>query len=168
MSEETIQHKMDEKFGVNEDAALETFRKGFSGHSDISALFVDNSTLTTDNLMILDVLAKKSKTPAYRGFFAYELLLFGSIPATHTDGDLPFFFNNMACIDYMIAGDESCVVLKKNVCCPTFQQAVTRTAESSLYKSLFAKLFCQSVPASFAPTQPHAAPKMAPPRMSVG
>lgn len=34
-------------------------------------------------LMILDVLAKKSKASAYRGFFAY---------------DLPFFFNNRPCI----------------------------------------------------------------------
>ena len=106
MSEETIQQKLDEKFGVNKEAALAAFRKGFPGHPDVDALFVDNSTLTTDNLMILDVLAKKSEAPAYRGFFAYDLPLFGGIPAMHTGGDLPFFFNNMDCIDYMIAGDE--------------------------------------------------------------
>lgn len=107
MSEETIQQKLDEKFGANKEAALAAFRKGFAGHPDVDALFVDNSVLTTDNLMILDVLARKSKAPAYRGFFAYDLPLFGGIPATHTGGDLPFFFNNMSCIDYMIAGDEA-------------------------------------------------------------
>ena len=46
-------------------------------------LNVQYSTLVTDDLMILDVLAKKSKASAYRGFFAY---------------DLPFFFNNRPCI----------------------------------------------------------------------
>lgn len=51
-------------------------------------------------------LAEQSNAPAYRGFYAYTMPLFGGIPASHTGGDLPYLFDNVECIDYMVAGDE--------------------------------------------------------------
>lgn len=106
MSEETIQANLDQKFGEKKDAALEAFHKAFPDHPDVDALYVDNSVLSTDGIMILDTLAEQSNAPAYRGFYAYTMPLFGGIPASHTGGDLPYLFDNVECIDYMVAGDE--------------------------------------------------------------
>ena len=106
MTEESIQQKLEAEFGENTEAALEAFRKAFPGHDDVDALYLDNSSLSTAGIEILNVLAEQSNQPAYRGFFAYEMPLFGGMLAPHTGGDLPFLFNNMKCIDYMIVGDE--------------------------------------------------------------
>lgn len=105
MTEETIQQNLADKFGENLEAAMAAFHKAFPDHEDIDALYVDNSVLSTAGIEILNTLAEQSNAPAYRGFFAYVLPLFGGIPATHTGGDLPFLFDNMDCIDYMIVGD---------------------------------------------------------------
>ncbi len=84
----------------------EAFRKAFPGHPDMEALYVDNSSLSTEGINILNTLAEQSNAPAYRGFYAYTMPLFGGTPASHTGGDLPYLFNNVRFIDYMVVGDE--------------------------------------------------------------
>ena len=106
MTEDSIAASLEAEFGENKDAVLEAFHEAFPDMPDENVLFFDNSDLSLNAFTMLDAFASQGNQPTYRGYYDYEMPLFGGIMAPHTGGDLPFLFNNVACIDYMVVGDE--------------------------------------------------------------
>lgn len=106
MTEELIEDRLNSEFGEKKDAVLDAFHQAFPGMPDVNVLFFDNSDASLNAFTMLDAFASQGNQPAFRGYYDYEMPLFGGIMAPHTGGNLPFLFNNVATIDYMVVGDE--------------------------------------------------------------
>ncbi len=104
-SDEVIQQNLEAAYPDNLDEVLEAFHEAFPNHEDADLLCLDNSTLSTAGITILDAFAAESNAPVYRMFWAEKFPIFGGMTAYHTGGDLPFLFGNIEMIDYMTAGD---------------------------------------------------------------
>ncbi len=49
--------------------------------------------------------ANQGGAPVYQCVFAWEFPCFGGVPAWHTGDNLPFIFDNVEFIDYLVAGN---------------------------------------------------------------
>ena len=101
MTEEQKDAMLTERYGDQKDAVVEAFLKAYPDKEPVDVLY-----MTSRNNDRCIAKANQGGAPVYQCVFAWEFPCFGGVPAWHTGGDLPFIFDNVEFIDYLVAGKE--------------------------------------------------------------
>lgn len=101
LTDKRVMELLKQKYGTNADKVAVAFKKAYPTHKLADVLFI-----WPRNNNIALAKAKQNGAPVYQDVFAWDFPIFGGVTNWHTGGDIPFFFNNIDKIDYMVAGDE--------------------------------------------------------------
>lgn len=108
--EEAMQRLM-ETFGENAEKIAELFKQAYPDHSLAEALFISRGSGMLNRAELIsgdDSLLNKfnnAGVDVYNYVAGYTMPFFGGVTMFHT-GDMPFWFNSLDTVPYMVRGDE--------------------------------------------------------------
>lgn len=106
VTEEMVMELLRERYGDAADQVVEKFRKAYPQKDLFYALYINTTNGSGRSLSVAKMRAENGGVPVYASVQCYEMPLFGGVVAVHTNGDLPYMFNNTDKIDYQLYGDE--------------------------------------------------------------
>lgn len=102
MTEEQKDAMLEAKYGDQKDEVVAAFLEAYPNKEPVDVLYM---TARNNNQAIGKAL--QGGANVYQSVFSWEFPCFGGVPAWHTGGDLPFIFNNVDTILYLVGGNEA-------------------------------------------------------------
>ncbi|NLO85913.1 MAG: carboxylesterase/lipase family protein [Clostridiales bacterium] len=107
VNDEQIMDSLKARYGVNTDKVIEMFQAAYPTHELFDALYINVGRSFGRDYEVVEMRgAKEDTAPIYSAVYCYNYPLFGGSVCQHTNGDLPYIFNNLEFIKYQLVGDE--------------------------------------------------------------
>lgn len=106
VTDEQVMEMLTERYGENTEEVIERYNAAYPGRDLFYALYINLGRADGSLYDVAKLRVENGGAPVYTAVYAYCMPLFGGIVPVHTDGDLPFIFNNVDTIPEQIAGDE--------------------------------------------------------------
>ena len=107
VSDSQVMDMLKARYGDATDKVIEMYKAAYPTHDLFDALFINVGRSFGRDYNVVEMRGTNTTAPTYHAVYCYKYPLFGGSVCQHTNGDLPYIFNNLEHIKYQLVGDEA-------------------------------------------------------------